>query len=418
MMRGEGEMTSIERLTAAWNGTGYDHVPLTTWCFGVKPRESLTWKKDGEWIERWYSLRMEYLHTWHQSWELEDEFRRVLTWQSLGVDDTIDVSVPWGVHPEVTWKDSIIPQGKVDRYPVLVREYQTPEGALRHAIKKTGEDPGEGWVVQPDHVPLIEDYNIPRGVEHAVSSVDDVPKIKFLYTSPDAAGKAWFGERMAKVQEFSRKNGVAVQAWPAFGMDGVVWLTGVERAVYMAMDDPSSFDQLMGIIAEADYGRVELACAHPAVDIITQRDWYGGTDFWSPKLFDRFQYHHIWALADLIHRHGKKYGFVMPQGVEILGKRLLQAGVDVLYFVDPVQDTITVKKAFELFGGSMTLVGGTNSLSLRSKDEKLIGGQVKEAIDALGSTGRFIMHPVDALHPDTPWEGIEILIEKWKESYS
>jgi hypothetical protein len=57
-------------------------------------------------------------------------------------------------------------------------------------------------------------------------------------------------------------------------------------------------------------------------------------------------------------------------------------------------------------------------LSLRSKDEKLIGGQVKEAIDTLGSTGRFIMHPVDALHPDTPWEGIEILIEKWKESYS
>jgi len=410
-------MTSKERLLAAWNGTGYDHVPLTTWCFGVKPRESITWKKDEEWIERWYSLRMEHIHTWNQSWDLEDEFRRVLTWHSLGVDDTIDVSVPWGIHPEVTWRDSVIPQGKADRYSVLLREYKTPGGTLRHAIKKTGEDPGEGWVVQPDHVPLIEDYNIPRGFEHAVSSINDIPKIKFLYTMPDTDGDKWFEERMSKVQEFSNKNGVAVQAWTAFGMDGVIWLTGVEGAIFMAMDSPSSFGQLMDIIVEADFGRTELACSHPGVDIIIQRNWYGGTDFWSPKLFDQFQYPHIKELADLVHRHGKKYGFVMPQGVEMLGKRLVQAGVDVLYFIDPVQDSISVKKALDLFGGSVTLVGGTNSISLRSMDKKLIDAQVKEAIQTLGPTRRFILHPVDALHPDTPWEGIEILIEKWRSNF-
>ena len=28
---------------------------------------------------------------------------------------------------------------------------------------------------------------------------------------------------------------------------------------------------------------------------------------------------------------------------------------------------------------------------------------------------RFILHPVDALFPDTPWEGVKNLIEIWKQ---
>lgn len=410
-------MTSKERLKAAWNGSSADHVPLTTWCFGVKPRESLTWSRGGEHIERWYSLRMERLHTWHQSWNLEDEFERVLTWQSLGVDDTIDVSMPWATHPEVTWKDSVIPAGVEGEHPVLVREYKTPSGKLRHAIRKTEEDPGEGWVVQPDHVPLLEDYNIPRGVEHAVGSAKDISKIKYLYMPPDDSGRNWFQKRMERVQQFAEKNSVAVQAWSAFGMDGVIWMTGVEGAIFMAVDHPAEFGTLLDVIHEADYARTELACSHPGVDIVTQRDWYGGTDFWSPKLFERFQLSRIKELAALAHRYHKKFGLVVTQGVEVLAESIKETGTDVLYFVDPVQDTITVKRARELFEGSVTLVGGANTLSLASRNRSLIGEQVREAMELLGPTSRFILHPVDALHPDAPWEGVEILVDAWKKNW-
>jgi len=409
-------MTSKERLKATWNGIKSDRVPFTTWCFGVKPRGSLTWTRNGEHIERWYSLRMEHLHTWHQAWTLEDEFRRVLAWQSLGVDDTIDVSIPWSLNLEVMWKDGTISAGVEDAQPLLVREYKTPSGNLRHSVRKTGEDPGEGWVVQPDHVPLFEDFNIPRGVDHAVSSIEDVPKIQHLYQSPDKAAGKWFKERMEEIQPFAQKNAIAVQAWSAFGMDGVIWLTGVEPAVYMAIDHPTSFGKLVDTIAETDYGRTELACKHPGVDIVTQRGWYCSTDFWSPKLFDQFQLSHIRNLAKLIHKNGKKFGFVMTTGVEVLGSRLVEAGVDVLYFIDPVQDNLSVSRALELFGNSITLVGGTNSISLAVQDKKLIDDQVKESMDILGPTHRFILHPVDALHPDTPWEGIEMLIESYKEN--
>jgi uroporphyrinogen-III decarboxylase len=87
----------------------------------------------------------------------------------------------------------------------------------------------------------------------------------------------------------------------------------------------------------------------------------------------------------------------------------------VLYFVDPILDRIPLEKAKELLGDRMTMVGGTNALSLASGDPQRIRDEVRRAIDILGPTNRFILHPMDAIFPDTPWEGVEHMIEAWKE---
>ena len=108
--------------------------------------------------------------------------------------------------------------------------------------------------------------------------------------------------------------------------------------------------------------RTALAASNPGVDMVVERGWYFSTDFWSPKLFERFLFPHIKELAACAHRYGKKFGYVMTTGVEILGPRLADAGVDVL-----------------------------------------------------GPTNHFILHPVDALFPDTPWEGVEAMIDAWKQ---
>ena len=409
-------MTSRERILAALQGRPSDHVPLTTWCFGLAVPPDQRWETNGRPVPYWYSLRMEHLHTLPQPWTLEDDFKRVEAWLSLGVDDLLDVSVPWSRASEITWKDSIEPPGSLDdRYPVMVREYQTPEGSLRHAIRKTGEELGAGWVIQPDHVPLIEDHNIPRAVEHAVAGPEDIAKLGYLYAPPDSEARTWFLDRMKKVKAFADRTGVAVQAWAGFGLDAVVWFTGTEGAILLAMDDPGAFGKLMDVITEADLARVELAASTPGVDIVVERGWYSSTDFWSPALFDEFLFSHIQALATTAHKHGRKFGYVMTTGVEILGSRLADAGVDVLYFVDPIQDRASLEKARDLFEGRLTMVGGTNALSLASGDTGRIREEVRRAIDTLGPTNRFILHPVDAVFPDTPWEGIEQMIEVWQE---
>lgn len=407
-------MTSKERIIAAWNGKKADHTPLTTWCFGLTAPEKLRWTNNGQVVKHWFSKRMEHLHTLPEPWGLEDDFKRVLAWQSLGVDDILDVSVPWSIDANVTWTDSTIPAGELDEHPVMIREYNTPSGTFRHAVRKTEEDPGEGWVIQPDYVPLIEDYNIPRAIEHVVSSASDVSKARYLMTGPNDEACRWFAQRMALVKDFADANAVPVQAWSAFGMDGVVWLTGTDGAIIMAMDEPRAFGELIDIIAQADLARTELAASTPGVDMVCQRGWYSSTDFWSPRIFEEFVFPHTAKLAQTAHEHGKKFGYVMTTGVKTLGPRLADAGVDVLYFVDPVQDGISLETARDLLGGRITLVGGTNALSLCA-GPKRIREEVKLAIDTLAPTNRFILHPVDAVFPDTPWEGVEALIEAWKD---
>ena len=96
-------------------------------------------------------------------------------------------------------------------------------------------------------------------------------------------------------------------------------------------------------------------------------------------------------------------------------QRLADAGVDVLYFVDPVQDGLPLEKARDLLGDRMTLVGGTNALSLTPGNWDRLDDEVRRAIEVLGPTNRFILHPVDAVFPDTPWEGMERLIECWRK---
>ena len=408
-------MTSKKRINSAIEGTGVDHIPLVAWCFGIRAPKHLRWQMNGHQVNHWYSMRLEHLHTLDEPWKLEDDFKLAQTWLGLGVDGLLDVSVPWSTDSEVVWQDSQLPAGRVDQSPVLVRDYQTPSGSLRHAIRQTGEDPGAGWVIQPECVPLFEDYNIPRAAEHAVSSPPDVPIIKHLYAEPDSATKQSFADRMKKVREFSEDNGVFVQAWSAFGMDAVVWLAGTQGAIMMACDDPKAFRQLIEEIAQTDYARTELALSSPCVDMVVQRGWYSSTDLWSPKMFDEYVFPHIKRLADLAHRHGRKFGYVMTTGVEDLGSRLVDAGVDVLYFVDPLQDGISLAKASESLGGSMTLAGGINSLTLASGNPEQIKRHVREAVETLGPTNRAILQPVDALFPDTPWEGVECMIETWKE---
>jgi len=403
-------MTSKERILAAVCGEHADHVPLTTWCFGFPAPPELRRQEGNKDIAYWYSLRMEHLHALPQAWGLDDDFNRVKAWLSIGIDDVLDVSVPWSHDPSVRWDDSTIPAGQADACPVLVRQYQTPAGLLRHAVRQTGEDPGPGWVIQPDIVPLFEDYNIPRAVEHAVSRPSDVPSIRFLYSPPHAQGGNWFAERMTCVKQFADKEAVFVQAWSAFGADAVVWLAGTEGAVMLAMDQPAAFRELVEIVAETDYSRTELAVTTPGVDMVVQRGWYSSTDFWSPKLFDEFVYPYVAQLAALAHKHGRRFAYVMTTGVKTLGSRLADAGVDVLYFVDPVQDTISLQTDAAPLTERMTLVGGINALTLGSDDPQRIDSEVRQAIDILGPTNRFVLHPVDAIFPDTLREGVERMI--------
>ena len=58
----------------------------------------------------------------------------------------------------------------------------------------------------------------------------------------------------------------------------------------------------------------------------------------------------IAELAATAHAKKKLFGYVMTTGVMTLGKDLMEAGVDLLYFVDPVQDHVDLEEAKKCSG--------------------------------------------------------------------
>ena len=75
---------------------------------------------------------------------------------------------------------------------------------------------------------------------------------------------------------------------------------------------------------------------------------------------------------------------------------------------------VSLSRIRDLLAERMTLAGGVSSITLCSGDMQRIDDSVKKALDILRPTGRFILQPVDALFPDTPWGGLQKMIEAWK----
>jgi uroporphyrinogen-III decarboxylase len=269
--------------------------------------------------------------------------------------------------------------------------------------------------VQPKHVPLIEDYNVARAIQHLISQPEDIHKITWLYQAPGEREIDWVRDRMGRLLPFAQDRGVLLQAWSAFGADAAVWFAGTEGAVMLCMEHPEAFKQLLDIIQAVDMARTELALAAGA-DMVVQRGWYSSTDFWSPRLFREHFQPRIAELASLAHSHGKLFGYVMTTGVMTLGEELARAGVDLLYYVDPVQDHVNLVDAAARFKGSMAVAGGINSsVTLARGSAEETCAAVSQALEAFGREGGFILSPVDALFPDTPSSNVDAMVKCWRD---
>jgi len=90
--------------------------------------------------------------------------------------------------------------------------------------------------------------------------------------------------------------------------------------------------------------------------------------------------------------------------------------VDLLYYVDPVQDKADLAEVKVKVGGRMAVAGGINSgVTLARGSLEEIRQAVHAAVHTLGPGGGFILAPVDALFPDTPWSSVETMIKSWQE---
>jgi uroporphyrinogen-III decarboxylase len=220
---------------------------------------------------------------------------------------------------------------------------------------------------------------------------------------------------MVQVRRFADEHGIMVQGWSEFGIDLVVWLCGVEYTVMAAMTEPEIFRELFEIVSAFDQRRTEMMLDVGGVDVVVRRGWYGSTDFWSPALFHDFLLPGLKKAVRLAHQAGARFAYTMTTGAMSMADHLLASGIDVLYYVDPMQEKADLAHLKAKFRDRIAVAGGVSSaVTLHGASREEIRQAVRDAACKLGPSG-FILAPVDALFPDTPWGSLEAMIEAWRE---
>ncbi len=341
-----------------------------------------------------------------------DAMIQVPPWLLTAGGDTADLrGLPVHFHPGVRVREWQEPAAEGERYRTLNKEYATPAGSLTTRINQTDDWP------YGDHVPFLDDFNVPRAQKHLVTGAQDLAALRYLLPPPDKAIIAEFRENSRPAQQFARKHDLLVSGGAGVGADMAGWLFGLQELIVASVRQPDLVSELMQIIADWNIGRMQVVL-DAGIDLWVRRGWYESCDFWSPKLYRKFILPHIEREAELAHGHGVKFGYILTSRVMPLLDMIVEAGVDVLIGVDPVMGGTNLKQLKEKANGCLCLWGGVNGpITVERGSPEEVRRATQEALALLAPGNGFILSPVDEVDDPSEhaWHNVEVLIETWKE---
>lgn len=383
------KMTSRERLLRALNLEDVDHIPC---CF----------------------MSFSALRKRHN----EDRYAVARAEQEMGLDPMLFIpTAPRPTrpeHPDLRGLPVRLPADVETREcregDVLHKEYITPRGSLATRIRLS-----EDWP-HGDHIPFIDDYQVPRAIEPLVGEPKDLDVLRYLLQPPQDEDVARFRLEAQEAHAFVQEQGVLLAGGWGVGMDMANWLCGMQNLMVLMMEQPAFVDDLLEAIHAWNVQRMEVVLAAP-VDLYIRRAWYEGCDFVTPRFYRQSILPRLRVEANLAHERGAQFGVICSSGTKPLLDDYLAAGIDVLIGVDPIQGTYTDMPLMrEKLGGRVCLWGGVSgAVTVEMGSEEEVRAAVRHAIETLGPDG-FILSPVDNITIDAPqtWRNVDILIDEWK----
>jgi len=299
-----------------------------------------------------------------------------------------------------------------DEISLLYKEYITPSGTLRTIVNKTSD-----WQ-HGDHVPLFDDYLIPRSKKFLVTEKSDLKPLQYLLTPLLENDIRTFREASQKAKEFADSRELLITGGWGVGMDAACWMCGIENLMLASIYDPEFVEELADIIAQWNQERMKVVL-DVGVDLYIRRGWYESTDFWAPDMFQQFILPSLKKEADMAHQAGSKFGYILTTSTMPILDLILESGIDVLIGIDPVQgrgtDMAEIKRKI---GDKICLWGGINGfVTVEMGTKREIANAVKTAINAMSENGGFILSPVDNIRDtsDETWKNVEFMIDTWKK---
>jgi hypothetical protein len=199
-------------------------------------------------------------------------------------------------------------------------------------------------------------------------------------------------------------------------MDMANWLCGMQELMVLTFDNPGFVEDMLEMIHQWNLKRMELTLS-ATVDLYIRRAWYEGVDFVVPDFYRSAILPRLKREVALVHEHGAKCGYICSSGATPLHDCFLEAGIDALIGIDPVQGTYTdMPKVRAELGGKIATWGGVSgAVTVELGGEEEVRAAVREAMDVLGPDG-FVLSPVDNITVDRPltWRNVDIFIDEWR----
>ncbi|RPI27248.1 MAG: hypothetical protein EHM61_09030, partial [Acidobacteria bacterium] len=316
--------------------------------------------------------------------------------------------LPVRFHPKVKtkeWREPV--KGDFD---ILHKEYSTPAGKLTTSIRLSDD-----WT-HGEHIPFVDDFQVPRALKPLVTGPGDLAALAYLLSPPPAEDVARFTEEAHQARRFASERDVLLAGGWGVGVDMADWLCGMQELMVLTIEQPDFVTEILEMIYRWNRQRMEVVLSAP-VDLFIRRAWYEGCDFLTPDFYRKAVLPGLQAEVNLAHEKGAKFGYICSSGAGPLLDCFLEAGLDVLIGVDPVQGTHTNLRAFkEKLGRRVCLWGGVSgAITVETGTEEEVRTAVRQAIDLLGPRG-FILSPVDNITEDTAatWRNVKVFIDEWK----
>ena len=397
-------MSSRERMIAAIDCEKVDHIPLAFMLFGALNGRLGRGRRN---TDRAAPIAMQL--------ELGLDTVVDLTFfapqaREVGHDDAPGLPVRFGAG--VSTRQWIEPAAG-DEAALMHKAYQTPAGTASVAVRRSDDWP------YGDDVPFMDDYLAPRCARHLVEDRADLAALRHLLAPPTAADLADCRRAWDEGRALADRHGLLLAGGWGVGGDALAWFCGLDRAVYMAIDDPQFLDEIRRLVHAWNLPRMSAFLDY-GVDLFIRRAWYEGTDFWSPQLFREFSYPIIKEEVELAHQAGARYGYLLTSGITPLLDMLMELDIDVLIGPDPVQgrdsDLAAIGAALR---GKVSTWGGINGfVTVERGTHGEIDRALREAIEHLGPDG-LILSPVDNVRDtsDAVWQNVEHLIATWRTGW-
>ena len=373
------EMTSADRLKAAFAGETPDRVPIL--FRGIDP--------------------------WNVHFSGQVERAKVLL--ERGADARLSLGVPTPAHPEVTVEHR---REDARPWPVLRQTWHTPAGDLTAAVQITPD-----W--QTEYIPLYSDHAWSRGVEYLVKTEDDLDPLRYVLHDPREGDLSGFFASAERVRAQADELGVIVQGnmtpAPLFAMG----FLGGERTMLLVRDDPDLVRAALAVVHEWTTALLQVLVEAP-IDCVYRSNCYETVDLFSPTDIREFFMPLLRADAEIIHQADLPFHGFAQTGIMPLLEDWADAGVDIISSLDPLgPNAMDLGECRRRVGDRVCLMGGVdNRAPFIEGTPEAMERHVVEVLRILAPGGGYVLSPAGMIFPEGKPENIQAMIDagrKWGE---